>query len=169
MALPTVNADQTLKGLARYHPTVPRVLPTTADALQDRRAQWLRLGSLPSDAKVLRLHSLNVGSTPNPRWNGHASCDLLVVRGEQVVRSCVELAEWWGLASLMADLGVSIQAELRTDCSAVRGLALRRGARQVRHIHCPAVWQQKATAKRKIRVGCQAGAALSLCVETEAG
>ena len=36
-----------------------------------------------------------------------------------------------GLASLMADLGVSIQAEVRTDCSAARGFALRRGARQV--------------------------------------
>ena len=71
-----------------------------------------------------------------------------------------------GLASLMADLGVSMQAELRTDCSAVR-VHCYEGARQVRHIHCPAPSPQPATATRKIRVGSQADAALSAGVGTD--
>ena len=74
-----------------------------------------------------------------------------------------------GLAALMSDFGFSMQAELRTDCTAAKGLASRRGAGQVRHIHCPALWLQQAIARRNIRIEKQAGSTLPADVRTEAG
>ena len=72
------------------------------------------------------------------------------------------------LAALTLDMGFSVQAVLRTDSTPAKGLASRRGAGQVRHIHCPVLWLQQAVARWKIRIEKQAGSTLSADVGTKA-
>ena len=89
MGQPTINADETLKGLARCYLTAPRLLwcfLATAQALQDRRTQCCELGSMPCDSEELRVHTRNAGETPDLCWNHDASCDLFVVRRKRVLR-----------------------------------------------------------------------------------
>ena len=143
MVLLTVNEDDTLKGLAHYHLTVPRLV-------------WCCLRQ-PMRSKIVGLSDADCAACPVTRKYSGCTCFMLgrhpILAGtatqshcRSVKKNCTQLCVW-----SMADLGVSMQAELRTDCSAARGFTLRRGARQVRHIHCPALWQQPATATRKIR------------------
>ena len=72
------------------------------------------------------------------------------------------------LAPLMLDLGFSMQAVLRTDSAAAKGLTSRRGARQARHIHCPALWLQQGIARQKNRIQDHAGSTLSANAGTKA-
>jgi len=47
-----------------------------------------------------------------------------------------------GIRSMLADLGVSLQIRLRTDASAAKGIATRRGLGKVRHIEVNQLWLQ---------------------------
>ena len=57
-----------------------------------------------------------------------------------------------GMVSLMGDLGVSGAKAplLRVDSTACLGMAGRRGAGRVRHIHTPCLWLQRAAADGRI-------------------
>ena len=59
--------------------------------------------------------------------------------------------------------------ELVTDSSAAKGMASRRGAGKVRHIHCPALWLQQAVARKRLKVSRRAGKDLSADVGTKVG
>ena len=58
---------------------------------------------------------------------------------------------------------------LVTDSSAAKGMASRRGAGQVRHIHCPALWLQQVISRRRLTIKKRAGAVLSPDIGTKAG
>ncbi len=73
-----------------------------------------------------------------------------------------------GLQSLMKDIGWIADAKLRTDSSAAKGMASRRGAGTVRHIHCPALWLQQAISRRRLTIEKTAGATLSADIGTKA-
>jgi len=47
-----------------------------------------------------------------------------------------------GLRSVMEDLGVNLQVRVRTDASAAKGIASRRGLGKVRHIEVNQLWLQ---------------------------
>ena len=74
------------------------------------------------------------------------------------------------MKSLLQDLQwPNLDAELGTDSSAAKGMASRRGAARVRHIHCPSLWLQQAIAGRRLRITKKAGVMLSPDVGTKAG
>ena len=74
-----------------------------------------------------------------------------------------------GLISLCADLNWTVKGTLVTDSSAAKGMASRRGAATVRHIHCPALWLQHAIADRKFKIEKRDGRILSADVGTKPG
>ena len=104
------------------------------------------------DAEELNLHTFDAISQSSRKDEFYA-----VVRG-----ACRTL----GLTSLMLDLGFSVQAELRTNKTAAKRLASRRGAGQVRHIHCFALWLQQSIARRRSRIEKRAVSTLSTDVGT---
>ena len=59
-----------------------------------------------------------------------------------------------GAVHMIADLGVKLDAPLRLlmDATAGIGIASRRGAGRIRHIHTPALWLQKAVQDRLVAV-----------------
>jgi hypothetical protein len=73
-----------------------------------------------------------------------------------------------GLKSLIADLGRSFTGVLITDSTVAKGLASRRGAGNVRHIHCPALWVQGAVARKQFSLKKRAGKELSADIGTKA-
>ena len=58
-----------------------------------------------------------------------------------------------GLQQLFRDLGIELPVRLGTDSSSAKGMASRRGAGGVRHIHTPALWLQQTVARRKLLSG----------------
>ena len=65
--------------------------------------------------------------------------------------------------------GGDVTAILATDSSAAKGMASRRGAGTVRHIHCPALWLQHAVARRQMKLQKRDGKTLPPDVGTKAG
>ena len=57
-----------------------------------------------------------------------------------------------GLQMLLRDMHVEVAARLGTDSSSAKGMASRRGAAGVRHIHTPALWLQQTVARRKLQL-----------------
>ena len=52
--------------------------------------------------------------------------------------------------ALAADFGIQVQLVLATDATAGLGMASRRGAGKVRHLHTPSLWLQRAVAERRL-------------------
>ena len=73
----------------------------------------------------------------HPIFSGSATQTVIALSsGESEFYSAVRGAcRLLGMKSLLKDLGFDLAAELGTDSSASKGLASRRGAGQVRHIH----------------------------------
>ena len=84
------------------------------------------------------------------------------MRRKRILRCCA----WSTQNSETGVAGFSMQADLRTDSTAAKGPTSRRGAGQVRHVHCPALWLQQAIARRRIRIEKQPGSTLSADVGT---
>ena len=59
--------------------------------------------------------------------------------------------------------------DLITDSTAAKGMASRRGAAKVRHVHCPALWLQQAVARRQLTILKRAGKNLAADVGTKVG
>ena len=123
---------------------------------------WVGL-SMPCDTEEIRLHTLNAGERPNLCWNHDASCDLSVIRRRRILSCCA-----WTMQNSVIG-GTDVQAQLRTDSTAVKGLASRRGAGLVRHIHCPALWLRQAISRRRTRIEKQAWSTPSADAGTKAG
>ena len=64
-----------------------------------------------------------------------------------------------GIASMLADMGMKMAKplELKLDATAGLGIASRRGAGRIRHIHTPSPWLQKAVADGRVQVSKIAG------------
>ena len=164
MTQPTINSDETTEGNLTA-PKAAVVLPATAHTLQDRGTQRCALGSTPWDLRmhlVLGRHPICAGTTTQAL--------ISLTTGESEFYAGVRGAcSTLGLAALMLDLGFRTQAEPRTDSTAAKGLASRPGARQVRHIHCPALWLQQVITRWKIRTEKEAVSTLSAEVGTKTG
>ena len=172
MATPTINADETLKGVARYLLTKPRLrwryprqaMPSKVVGLAD--ANW---AGCPVTRKSTGCTHLMLGR--HPIFAGSATQTIISLSsGESEFYSAVRGAcRLLGLVALMADLGFNMAAELGTDSTAAKGLASRRGAGGVRHIHCPALWLQQAIAQRRLTIVKRPGATISPDIGTKAG
>ncbi len=57
-----------------------------------------------------------------------------------------------GAVAMMADLQVQLLPRLWTDSSSAKGMASRRGAGKVRHIHTPALWLQQWVSRKRIEL-----------------
>ena len=57
-----------------------------------------------------------------------------------------------GIRSILADLGVELQIRIRTDASAAKGIATRRGLGKVRHIEVNQLWLQEKVNNGEIQV-----------------
>ena len=57
-----------------------------------------------------------------------------------------------GVRSMLADLGVEVKIRLRTDASAAKGIASRRGLGKIRHLELHQLWLQEKVNKREIEV-----------------
>ena len=53
---------------------------------------------------------------------------------------------------MLGDLGVDLQIRIRTDASAAKGIATRRGLGKVRHIEVNQLWLQKKVSRGEIHV-----------------
>ena len=115
-----------------------QVLPLSAEAavvqhaaahsFQDRRTQRCELGRLLCDTEELRVHThLMLGSHPIFAETTTQAVISLSLGSEFCAVVCVA-CRTLGLSALMLDLGFGRQAELRTDSTAAKGLASRRGA-----------------------------------------
>ena len=173
MAAPTVNANETVKSVGRYLIDAPRVvwqyprqaMTSRLTALTD--SSW---GSCPVTRKSTSCVHLCLGS--HPVYTGSSTQNIIALSsGESEFYGAVKAAcRLLGMASLLADLhwpGVS--AVLATDSSAAKGMASRRGAGRVRHIHCPALWLQQAVTAKRLTVEKRPGATLSPDVGTKTG
>ena len=57
-----------------------------------------------------------------------------------------------GIQSMMSDLGITVGIRLRTDASAAKGIASRRGLGKVRHIEVNQLWLQEKVNNGTIQV-----------------
>ena len=57
-----------------------------------------------------------------------------------------------GVQSMLADLGVELKVRLRTDASAAKGIATRRGLGKIRHIEVHQLWLQEKVTRGVIEV-----------------
>ena len=53
---------------------------------------------------------------------------------------------------MLADLGVEVKIRLRTDASAAKGIASRRGLGKIRHLEVHQLWLQEKVNNREIEV-----------------
>ena len=153
MASPTTHADETVKDLSRFLAGHPRVL------WRSPRQEW--------SGKIWVLTDSNWAACPVTRKSSSATYLVLgrhpifatnlrdtifsLSSGEREFYGAVRCAcRTLGLKSLL-DLSLEVKAELVTDSSACKGLCSRRGAGEVRHIHCPPLWLQHAVAPRVAR------------------
>ena len=74
-----------------------------------------------------------------------------------------------GLRAMLHDLKLEKDLDLVTDSTAAKGMASRRGAAKVRHIHCPAMWLQQAVARKRLRIVKRNGKVLAADVGTKTG
>ena len=58
-----------------------------------------------------------------------------------------------GIQAMARDLGVSISVNVKTDASAAKGIASRRGLGKVRHIDVSQLWLQDRVSKGEITIG----------------
>ena len=171
MANPTVNADETLKGVARYlvgHPRVVWRYPRQAwpgKILGMTDSNW---AACPVTRKSTSATYLAFGA--HPVYTASSTQTILALSsGEAEFYAAVRCAcRTIGLKSLMADFDLAVEADIVTDSSACKGLASRRGAGKVRHIHCPALWLQHAIARRQLAIVKRAGKDLPPDIGTKA-
>ena len=57
-----------------------------------------------------------------------------------------------GIRSMLADMGVDVKIRLRTDASAAKGIASRRGLGKIRHIEVHQLWLQEKVNNQVIEV-----------------
>ena len=57
-----------------------------------------------------------------------------------------------GVRSMLADLGVDLEIRLRTDASAAKGIASRRGLGKIRHIEVNQLWLQGKVANGEVTI-----------------
>ena len=53
---------------------------------------------------------------------------------------------------MLADLGVSLEIRLRTDASAAKAIASRKGCGKVRHIDVATLWVQEKVANKEVKL-----------------
>ena len=172
MAQPTVNADEILKGVARYLAQTPRVLrwfprqPASGKLTARVDANW---AACPVIRESTGCTHLMLGR--HPLFAGSSTQTVIALSsGESEFYSAVRGAcRLLGMKTLLEDLGVQVSAEMETDPSAAKGLASTRGAGQVRHIHCPALMLQQALSRRRLSLVKKYGSTLSADIGTKAG
>ena len=57
-----------------------------------------------------------------------------------------------GMKSMMTDFDIEVKIEVKTDSSAAKGMATRKGSGKVRHIEVCQLWLQELSSKGKIRI-----------------
>ena len=172
MAEPTVNGEETMKSTCRFLQAYPRVAwmfprqltPKRLDGLTD--SNW---AGCPVTRKSTSCTHLMHGC--HPIFSGSSTQTIISLSSGEAefyggVRAACRLL---GLQSLFRDLGFELPVTLHTDSTAAKGLASRRGAGRVRHIHCPALWLQQAIAKRQLTIAKKLGKELSPDIGTKAG
>ena len=169
---PTTHAWEALKHVGRYLGEVPRVawtyprqhMVTTLHGLSD--SDWA--GCVVTRKSTTSTHVLAGRHMLVAAVSTQAIISLSSGESEFYgsVRSACRLL---GVHMLMKDMLWETEPELVTDSSAAKGMASRRGAGSVRHIHCPALWLQQVIAQRRLRIAKRKGATLSADVGTKAG
>ncbi len=171
MSKPTICAMEALKHSARFLLGAPRVvwrfprqpMCTCVKGLCD--SNW---AGCPITRKSTSCAHLMIGKHPLTAATSTQTI-LSMSSGESEFYGAVRAAcRLLGLQSLMKDIGWIVDAKLCTDSSAAKGMASRRGAGTVRHIHCPALWLQQAIRRRRLTIEKTAGATLSADIGTKA-
>ena len=57
-----------------------------------------------------------------------------------------------GVRSMLADMGIKVEIRIRTDASAAKGIASRRGLGKIRHIEVHQLWLQEKVSRGEIQV-----------------
>ena len=84
-----------------------------------RARQVLPHSAEPAVVPPPRAQGAHTGcwETPDLCWNHDATCDLSVIRRRRILLCCVWSMQYSGTGGTAAGLGLSMQAELRTDTS----------------------------------------------------
>lgn len=172
LAEPTEHGEEVLKSAARFLHAYPRVvwefvrqaMPKMLDVFTD--SNW---AGCPITRKSTSCTHVKLGS--HPIFAGSSTQTIISLSsGESEFYGAVRAAcRLLGMQSLLRDLGFELKANLYTDSTAAKGLASRRGAGRVRHIHCPALWLQQAIANRALTIHKKPGKELSPDIGTKAG
>ena len=152
---PTVYDENQLKRAVRYLKGVGRIVQ---EFKQQARPDGLTVFSDSDFAGCVRtrrstsctmvfygLHLLRSSST--------TQAIVSLSSGEAEFYSAVKAASLsLGMSALYKDMGVQLKApiRLRVDSTACIGMAGRKGAGKVRHIHTPTLWLQQAIGKKLI-------------------
>ena len=129
-------------------------------------ANW---AACPVTRKSTSACYLQLGS--HPIYTGSSTQTVIALSsGESEFYGSVRCAcRLLGLRALLSGCGLDVAAELGTDSAAGIGMASRRGAGRIRHIHCPALWLQHAVANRRLKIVKRPGRELAPDVGTKAG
>ena len=155
MSAPTVAAWTRVKRIGRFLINAPRAilvfkrqpLPRVLTVWCDSDFAGCRSSrkSTSGGALVLGGHALRTYSSTQrviSLSSGEAEC-YAMIKGASV---------GLGAQSMAQDLGLQVRVELKTDSSAAKGMALKRGLGKAKHISVCYLWLQERLARKELQV-----------------
>lgn len=155
MQAPTHDSWQALKRAVRFVVGMPRVVaryvrqkPTRfVNAYSDSDHAGCLRTRRSTSSSVIMLGSHFVKSTSTTQTV------VAMSTGESEFYSIVKTSAMAiGMVALARDYGVELFPRVFADATAGKGIAQRRGAGKIRHIHTPALWVQGAIADRRLTI-----------------
>ena len=153
MATPTDNAEEHLKHVIRFMIGAPRIVwryPRQTPSNQLRGYTDSNWAGCPVTRRSTTCTHLAIGR--HPIYSGSSTQTIVALSsGEAEFYSAVKGASRTiGTSKMYVDLGETIEPRLWTDSTAAKGIASRRGAGKIRHIHTPALWLQQWVSRKRL-------------------
>jgi hypothetical protein len=153
MTRPTVSAWEALKRIARYLLMHPRLI-WVYERQDPKKFVDGRCDSDWAGCKITRKSTSSLSLRYGSHLIGYSATTQAVLAlssGEAEFYSAVKGASRTiGTSKMYVDLGETIEPRLWTDSTAAKGIASRRGAGKIRHIHTPALWLQQWVSRRRL-------------------
>ena len=155
MSSPREGDLQRLKKLGRYLVSHPRLIQNFKRQCSTKFLDvWVDtdFAGCLSTRKSTSGGLITIGDHVIKSWSNTQSV-IALSSGEAEYYGMVKGASMaLGVRSMLGDLGVNLQIRLRTDASAAKGIATRRGLGKVRHIEVNQLWLQEKVNNGEIQV-----------------
>jgi hypothetical protein len=155
MADPSVSDWPAVKRLARYLAGVPRkVTKYSLQKIPEKIVIWTdsHYAGCSRTRKSTSGGVVMFGGHCLKTWS--STQDVVALSsGEAEYYALVKaVSKGIGMKNLLQDLGMDVEIEVRTDASAAKAIASRRGCGKVRHIDVATLWVQEKVAKKEVRL-----------------